>query len=115
MPDCIHKWRDRQVVFPCGTSQSAKVCVKCAGLIQQCEGCKQFHLVEKGQGGADSMPKSVNRAWLEQHACTAESIEDIPIPFVRMPPYYDTELDTCASYWEDEDQLGVYELAEFSG
>ena len=112
---CTHEWQDENIVFSCGTVQEVKVCVKCEGLVQPCEGCKQHHLVEKGQGGVASMPTMTTRDWLEKHRCNAESIGDIPIPFVRMPPDYDSELETHATYWEYDEEPGVFELAELSG
>ena len=112
---CSHMWAEAQsITFSCGTQGELKECTRCGGFVQPCRSCGQYHLVDSGRGGEATMPRVVSRPWLEAHRCDTEDFGEVPVPVVRMPPDFEADFDTFATYWEIENRPGFYELESFS-
>ena len=60
------------------------------------------------------MPPWVSESWLKERGCAGENFGDIPIPFVRMPPDYQSAAYDLAIYEEVDGELGRYELEWFN-
>ena len=75
-----------------------RVCETCQGFAYVCKECRGYHLVDEGQGGEYSMPPWLSESWLKKRGGVAENFGDIPIPFVRVPPDYESALYDLAIY-----------------
>ena len=101
-------------MFSCGTTGELRVCVRCAGIIQPCGSCRQYHLVVQGRGGPGAMPAIASEAWLTARRCPNEDFGEVPVSSVRTPPHFEPFFEEFATYGEISNRSGFYELESFS-